>query len=124
MRTDKKTIDNMIRQAGKIWGIEDWDLTWEWRDCFRGADIDCTYWTEKRAKLGLDKKMFRENDRKYLFRIVLHEIGHCVVYPIYRSISDWTDHFADKRTRATVEEAINSAENIVIDHMIVQVLKR
>lgn len=112
----------MIAWAARIWGLEDWVFTWKYADIETEAEIDPTYWTEKRAEITLNKSV-KDIDRKRLLRLILHKEGHCVVYPIWRSMTDWTDNLASKKMKDVYEDATNSAENIVIDHLIVKTLK-
>lgn len=122
MRFQKRTIDGMVRKASRLWGLEDWDLTWEYGRLSYEACIDATHWTEKRAHITLDREAVSSMERKHLFRVVLHEAGHCVVYPIWRCMLDWSDNLMDKKVRATLEDNVNSAENVVIDYIITKVM--
>ncbi len=124
MRAYKKTIDNLVRRGIKAWGLEGWEITWGWDNTINDiAIIDPTLWTERRAHISLNKKEVQCVDYKGLRRTVFHELGHCVVYPIWRSMTDWVDHhIGSGKSRDIYEETINSAENIVIDWIITRVM--
>ncbi|HEY4760134.1 MAG TPA: hypothetical protein VIH42_06105, partial [Thermoguttaceae bacterium] len=55
---------------------------------------------------------------------IYHELGHPIISPIWRAATDWADHLIrGKKSRAIFEEALNSAENLVLDHIITQIFK-
>lgn len=63
-------------------------------------------------------------DRKRLFKDLVHELGHPRISAIWRSMSDFADHYlSEKKIRAIYEGAVNSAENVVIDAITAKVLR-
>ena len=119
----KASVDKIIQRAKVSWGLGDWEITWEYADLSHEGESDPRYWTEKRAHIILDKETARNADKKKLMRLVAHELGHAVVYPIWRCMSDFVETYLKSgKEREVYENAVNSAENIVIDWMIVNVL--
>lgn len=119
-------VDLMIAVARAAWGYdEQWRFTWEWTHTGDGrqasnSSIECDHLTEKRAHLKLDARLLRDLDQ--LRREIYHELGHPIVAPIWRSMSDFAAVHLQGTERESYEEAVNSAENVVIDHIVFQLL--
>ena len=123
----KRSIDKIVAAARKRWAIDSsWEITWEFSENARaagGAFIDPSYFTERRAKVELDESLC-QTDPLRLKRNIYHELGHIVVAPIWRGVSDWADHtLKSKRLRTIFEEQVNTRENEVIDHIVSQIFK-
>jgi hypothetical protein len=123
----KKTIDGMMRKAAKLWAMEGWEITWDYGDLEWEAENDPAGWTEKRTHVTISRKAARELDRKLLYRVIVHELGHCVLMPPWRGVSDWLGAKnlipMGTRERTVFEEQYNTRENEVIDYLITQVFK-
>lgn len=123
----KRSIDKLVTYAKKLWAVEEWKVTWEFGTAGATAEIEVRF-TEKEAHITLDKEYVIElckGDRKEwwkrLTRDVVHEVGHIVLYPLYRAVTDWADHRIAKEERIVFEEMYNSNENIILDHTICKV---
>jgi hypothetical protein len=117
-------ITKTIEQARKKWGLDSqWVFTWEYKDlggpgC---ATIEPDYFTEKHALVSVDPQT---EDRARLRRDLFHELGHAVIYNVWRGASDWADHtIKSKKARDIWNEMINTNENVVIDHIVCQIFK-
>ena len=120
----KRTIERMISRAKKLWGMDDWTVEWNYADLPHEGESDPRYWTEHRAWITLDKETARDSDQKKIFRIIVHELGHAIVYPVWRAMTDFTDNYLKSaKEKAVYEDSVNSAENIVIDYLITKVFK-
>jgi len=123
MRLRKNTIDRMIAKAKKLWGLEDWDITWEFDELDIQGSIDPTNWIEKRAVITLDEKTVKAMPRREVFLLVVHEIGHPAIMFISRTAEDWVKNLVkDKQTYDIFSEAMNSAENLVLGHLMSKVI--
>lgn len=116
----------IIADARRAWALDDqWRIEWEWTTEGDGrqasnTSIDCTHLTEKWTKIRVDARLkSKPND---LQREIFHELGHLVVAPIWRSMSDFASVHLAGSERESYEEAVNSAENVVIDHVVFQIM--
>jgi hypothetical protein len=124
MRLRKGTLDRMIVRAKKAWGIPAWEVTWEFGDPEYMAENRPDFWTEHRAHLLFDETSCKTLPRDVVYRLVLHELGHVVVAPIWRVGRDWVYELVkDDTQRAVYERLTNSAENEVLDFLIRFVLE-
>ncbi len=121
--SNEQFITDTIEQARIALGLdEQWKFTWKpLPEGKYESEIEPDEFTEKRAVILLDPE---QGDLARLRRDIYHEVGHAVVYPIWRNASDWADHMVKgKKMRAIWDEMVNSSENVVIDHIVCQVLK-
>lgn len=118
-------VEGIIAEARQCWKLDNqWQIEWKWVEPngkMSASESDEAGWTQKQAYLKLDSRLKKEWHSKLRYEIY-HELGHCVVEIIWRTMSDWADHkIQNENERAIWEEAVNSAENILIDHFVVQV---
>jgi hypothetical protein len=123
----KKTIDRMVEKAKRQWALTDWTVIWEFGDLNVEGESDTRYWPEKKALITIDRDTAREVDRKHLYRIIVHELGHAVIAPPWRGVTDWID---DKemlpqgtKERRIFDEQYNTRENEVIDFIATHIFK-
>jgi hypothetical protein len=124
MRIKDAAIDKMIVRAKKLCGIPEWEVTWDWGTPEFMAENDPTWWTEHRAYITLGKKDCASLDRNAMFRLIVHELLHVVVAPIWKSASDWIYELVkDETQRAIFDRAQNTSENTVIDFIISKIMR-
>jgi hypothetical protein len=124
MRLRKGTLDRMIARAKKAWGIPTWEITYEFGVPEYMAENQPEFWTEHRAHLVFDENSCKTLPRDSVYRLVLHELGHVVVAPIWRVARDWVCELEpDGKRQAIFERQCNTAENDVIDFLIRYVME-
>ncbi len=120
MNITKQKVERIVRQAQKVWGLNDWTIEWGFGKCEWEGDVELRY-TEKYAFVTLDKSKIP--DPLILKRTIYHELAHCITAIIERNLSDFADHYIkDKQARDVFYERLNTDQNVLIDHLIVQVL--
>lgn len=131
VRNNTAFVEKTIAQARKDWGYdEQWVILWKFSKQAKedgGGCIDCEPYGEKgiRLELSVDYKDSRDFER--IRRDIYHELGHPVVAPIWRASVDWAKHLIvppEGKLRDIFEENINTAENLVIDHIVTQIIFR
>lgn len=127
----KDFIDTIIDMAAIEWGYDDgWTITWDHevgklpqgkkKQMYSRTTISYST-TEKWAIIHLDPQI---KDLLQTAVDIFHELGHPIVDPIWRGVEDWLDHvIRSKQKRAIIEEAVNTRENEVIDHLTTQVFR-
>lgn len=122
----KTFIDKTIVQARKKWAYdEQWVITWKFSDQATKDGGGRIVWEpvgEKCAAMELSSEYETSTDLKRIRRDIYHELGHPIISAIWRTSTDWADHLIKgKKMRAVFEESMNSAENLVLDHIITQI---
>lgn len=116
--------------ARLLWGIdEQWDIQIKWTDNVLADEagsptdigIDMLHWPSKRATIEIANSY----DISKIDEDMAHEVGHLVIAPLYRTVTDWLDTLLPIGTKERVifEESYNSSENIVIDAILFQALR-
>lgn len=119
MRISVSAVNQILEEAQSRWGVSDWEIEWQFGSCEYEGDIELQE-TERYALITLDPKQIL--DERALIRTIYHEVGHCVVWPIWRGMSDWIQPLlGNSKALAIYEESVNTRENEVIDHILVQV---
>ena len=121
-RPRREWVERTIRQARQQWAYpETWEVTWEWK---KGLEVPADIsglWTEQRAHIRVSAD---NTDKQRLRRDLYHELGHPIVAPIWRGVSDWAEHMIkDPKERAIFEEMVNTRENEVLDYIVSQIFK-
>lgn len=137
MRDTNKMLRDMAKaqvalyDARYAWGIdEQWDINIVFldKDKEEGSPtdigIEILHWPSKRATIEISP----DYDISNIKQDMLHELGHLVIAPLWRLLTDYIDNIPEFREgtilRKIVEENWNSTENIVIDSIVFQVLLR
>lgn len=123
MRLRTNTLDRMIAKAKKLWGISEWDITYLLGEVPHEAEIDLNNWIEHRAVITFDEHNLHKAVRNEVYLLVVHEVGHVVIAPIWRGVSDWIVNRLTDEERETFEESVNTRENEVLGFLMARVLK-
>lgn len=121
----------MIESGRAVWGLdEQWDIQVkvtptplvEEGGSPTDIGISFAHYPSKRAVIEISTEY--KGDGVELWKDILHELGHIVVLPLWRTMTDWADTLLPIGTkeRTIFEESYNSTENIVIDHILFQIL--
>ncbi len=129
MKNNRTLIERTIVQARAKWAYdEQWHIDWRFTERAKESGGGYCNWEpvgEKHLSVELDPNYEFSKDLRRIHIDIYHELGHPIVSPIWRAATDWADHLIPKKgkMRAVFEEAINSAENLVIDHIVTQIFK-
>jgi len=120
----KRAVEKLIAKAKRRWGVEDWTITFKWGDLPHEAEIDPINATLKQAVITIDRETVKTHTKKYLEYLVTHEVGHVVLAHLWRGVTDWVYHKIGRgKEREIFEEAYNTRENEILDHIIARVMK-
>lgn len=124
-------VRQMVESGRKIWGLdEQWDIQIKFTDTPLAEEggtptdigISFIHWPSKRATIEISTEY--KGSMEELWRDILHELGHAVILPLWRTVTDWMDTLypIGTKERTIFEEAYNSSENIIIDSILFQVI--
>lgn len=121
----------MVESGRRVWGLdEQWDIrvkitpTPLVEEGGSPTDIGISFihWPSKRATIEISPDY--KGDAIELWKDILHELGHAVILPLWRTVTDWMDTLypVGTKERTIFEDSYNSSENILIDHILFQIL--
>ena len=120
-RIRDSAVDFYIRRGKKRLGLGHWEVTWAWGHPEDIAENVWTEWLEYHMHLIIDRKYFQGLNRQARYRLILHEMAHVILAPIWRVGHDWMLKLAPQMIEV-FDENSNTAENQVIGHLLKEVL--
>jgi hypothetical protein len=124
MRLRAGTLDRMIANAKKLWGIPEWDITWKFGALPHLGEIDMANYIEKRCVITFDEETVRKCTRLEVYRLVVHEVGHPILEPIERGVLDWVSHLNLNEEQCSIfAEMLNTRENEVLGHVMSSMMR-